>query len=137
MFVVHSPINQILHQVKAEYDWGEARLEAIEELTGSKVRHPPTRPPTHPPTHLPHPPPHSNPVRLLHPSPLMYHSTSFEPHVLPPTTHPPTSPTIQELPLVYVGGQLIGGAEKVQAKVADGSLKKTVSTLRQVHWFNR
>ena len=25
-------------KVKADYDWGEARLEAIEELTGSKVR---------------------------------------------------------------------------------------------------
>jgi len=24
-------------KVKADYDWGEARLEAIEELTGSKV----------------------------------------------------------------------------------------------------
>jgi hypothetical protein len=24
-------------KVKADYDWGEARLEAIEELTGSQV----------------------------------------------------------------------------------------------------
>jgi hypothetical protein len=34
--------------------------------------------------------------------------------------------------LVYVGGKLIGGAEKVNAQVADGSLKKTVAALRQV-----
>ena len=33
---------------------------------------------------------------------------------------------------MYVGGKLIGGAEKVNAQVADGSLKKTVAALRQV-----
>ena len=33
---------------------------------------------------------------------------------------------------MYVGGKLIGGAEKVNAQIADGSLKKTVATLRQV-----
>jgi glutaredoxin-related protein len=40
--------------------------------------------------------------------------------------------TPQELPLVYVGGQFVGGVEAVNAKVADGSLKKTVAELRQV-----
>ena len=47
-----NPNAQTTTQVKADYDWGEARLDAIEQLTGTK-----------------------------------------------------------ELPLVYVGGQLIGGPE--------------------------
>jgi len=38
---------------------------------------------------------------------------------------------------VYVGGKLIGGAEKVNAQIADGSLKKTVATLRQVDRVGR
>ena len=52
-------------------------------------------------------------------------SSSLPPSLLPPLVS-------QELPLVYVGGKLIGGAEKVNAQVADGSLKKTVAALRQV-----